>query len=324
MNEKKRSPENGIDELWGQTEPSIDEIRLKGMADFRNMALIGQALFQREAARLEKELGKDHPRPKKIQARLKTQARVVSDLEIELELAKIKVPPVPNNGALVHGRVVDLNHHGIAGLKVIMEDEKGRLIKFLGQPGTNASGYFSFAVDEKKLRKLAPLGGMYLMLSTRGGRVVYRKPDAIEAAAGDRIVVNVNLHRTDLYPVQDDGKPGPNEDEDNGQTANTWAVNGRVKDAFGNALAGVTVSLFDKELVFDDRLGISTTDKNGDFSFTYQVADFSDLIESNPDLYVEVRDQDERLLYSSRKTIRFEAGKEEIFNIRNCKRTIKE
>lgn len=82
--------------------------------------------------------------------------------------------------------------------------------------------------------------------------------------------------------------------------------------------------LFDKDLVFDDRLGITTTDENGGFNFTYQVADFSDLIESNPDLYVEVRDQDDRLLYSSSKTIRFEAGKEEIFNVSNLKRTIKE
>lgn len=68
-------------------------------------------------------------------------------------------------------------------------------------------------------------------------------------------------------------------------------VRGRVADKNGQGLAGLTVSVYDKDPLFDDRLGTATTGAQGDFRISYRTEDFQDLIEANPDLYLKVMDR---------------------------------
>ena len=325
MNEKK-SDANDNDVLWQQAGKSPDDIRVEGMTDIKNMMLLGQVLFQRDAARMEKELGKDHPRVEQIRTRLKTQAKAVSDLEIKLELEKIKVPSVPERGALVHGRVADRYNRGISGLKITIEDEKERTLRSLGWTETDASGYYALIFDSSKIKKLMNLEGAYLVISTQADKIVHREPETIKAAPGDQVVVDVTLNRVNLSPskatdttkkkqVDNDSTP-PDEPA---AASDIWIVEGRVKDASGRSLSGVTVSVFDKDLFFDDRLGTAVTDDVGNYQLVYRTKDFGDLVESNPDLYVEARDRKGRKFYSSRRSIRFEAGRKEVFNIKTKK-----
>ena len=94
-----------------------------------------------------------------------------------------------------------------------------------------------------------------------------------------------------------------------------WIVRGRVTDKEGKGLSDLVVSLYDKDLFFDDQLGQTETDDNGEYSLTYRTEDFRDLIEKKPDIYVKVLDQKGKTLYTSKKKIRFEAGRVEIVNV---------
>ena len=78
-------------------------------------------------------------------------------------------------------------------------------------------------------------------------------------------------------------------------------VRGRVTDAQSNGLARLTVSLYNKDLFFDHKLGQTETDDNGNYSLTYRTEDFRALIERKPDTYVKVLDQKEKTLYTSKK-----------------------
>ena len=50
------------------------------------------------------------------------------------------------------------------------------------------------------------------------------------------------------------------------------------------------VSLLDSDWIFDDRLGTTETDANGNFAIAYHTKDFRDLFEACPDLYIKVMD----------------------------------
>ena len=75
------------------------------------------------------------------------------------------------------------------------------------------------------------------------------------------------------------------------------------------------VSIYDADLLFDDRLGQTETDANGRYTFTYSTADFGDLFERHPDIYLKVMDRASQTLYTTENTIRCEAGHVEIVDI---------
>jgi len=94
-----------------------------------------------------------------------------------------------------------------------------------------------------------------------------------------------------------------------------WIVHGQVSFSDGRPAEGVTVRLFDRDFLFDDVLGKQKTDEFGDFRIVYHEQDFSDIIERQPDLYLQIEDDKGRILFSSQASIRYNAGKVEYFPI---------
>jgi hypothetical protein len=95
-----------------------------------------------------------------------------------------------------------------------------------------------------------------------------------------------------------------------------WVVFGQVLDASGVPAKGLTVRVFDRDRKFDDLLGETETDDNGDFSVTYHERDFKEAGEKLPELYVMVSDARGTELYTTRDDVRFRAGRSEYFLIR--------
>ena len=80
--------------------------------------------------------------------------------------------------------------------------------------------------------------------------------------------------------------------------------------------SGLFVSVYDKDLFFDDRLGQSETDANGNYSLTYRTEDFRDLIERKPDLYLKVIDKKGKTLYTTKGQVWYEAGRIETIDVK--------
>lgn len=96
----------------------------------------------------------------------------------------------------------------------------------------------------------------------------------------------------------------------------TWVVYGQIVNEADQPQANLTVKLYDQDHVYDDLLGNTTTDAQGYFTFYYQTRDFQDLFERQPDLYLEVYDRKQQLIYSSENSVHCQAGRAEVFNIR--------
>jgi carotenoid cleavage dioxygenase len=81
-------------------------------------------------------------------------------------------------------------------------------------------------------------------------------------------------------------------------------------------LAGLVVRAFDRDLIFDDRLGFTITDGDGRFEIRYASEQFRDLWESQPDIYLRVFDADgSRMLHETRDAIRWNASADEEYRI---------
>jgi hypothetical protein len=94
-----------------------------------------------------------------------------------------------------------------------------------------------------------------------------------------------------------------------------------VEEESGKPLAGLVVRAFDKDILFDDKLGKTVTDANGNFRIDYSSLDFSLLGgETSPELYVRIFDPTgKKLLWTSEKAIRREVQVEERYDIKISK-----
>lgn len=98
--------------------------------------------------------------------------------------------------------------------------------------------------------------------------------------------------------------------------ASEWVVFGQVLDASGIPVQGLSVRVFDRDRKYDDLLGETETDANGEFTVIYHERDFKEAGEKLPELYVMVSDARGTELYTTRDDVRFRAGRSEYFLIR--------
>lgn len=87
------------------------------------------------------------------------------------------------------------------------------------------------------------------------------------------------------------------------------------EDESNRPLEGLLVRAYDEDLVFDDPLGDARTDARGRFEVVYTEAQFMDLHETQPDLYLRVFDVSGTRLLHTTETRR-NADLDESFEIR--------
>jgi hypothetical protein len=95
-----------------------------------------------------------------------------------------------------------------------------------------------------------------------------------------------------------------------------FRVEGTVEEAeTGRPLAGLVVRAFDKDVFFDDELGVCITDEQGRFLIRFTQDAFRDFAETSPDLYLRVFDPKGETLLEQTPVVG-NPGSDERFNIR--------
>jgi murein tripeptide amidase MpaA len=93
-----------------------------------------------------------------------------------------------------------------------------------------------------------------------------------------------------------------------------WLIVGSVHDNNGKPVTDVVVEAKDKDIFFNDYLGVSYVDARGKFEIYYDAKDFTDLIfDKRPDIYLKVFSKDGELLHIS--PVRYNAGPKEEFRL---------
>ncbi|MDY6971959.1 MAG: hypothetical protein SV775_06490 [Thermodesulfobacteriota bacterium] len=82
------------------------------------------------------------------------------------------------------------------------------------------------------------------------------------------------------------------------------------------SIAGLTVEALDKDLLVDDRLGSSITDKEGHFEIVYDKDDFQEtFFDQKPDIYLKVKNSKGEIIYTTENKVKYEAAGVEEFNM---------
>jgi hypothetical protein len=233
-------------------------------------------------------------------------AGLIRDLKLESERAQTEIPSVDPKTWVVFGLVRDEDLKGVPALTVALYDAKANWIEESGFACTQQNG--SFRIETKDLEHVE--GPLFLRVLTAQAAHLYADTVALTPKAGGLAYREIILPEGAQVCAAPVTRP-----HDPVAAPNTWVVRGRVTDAKGKALSGLTVTLYDEDLLFDDRLGQTETDENGDYSFTYRSEDFGDLISRKPDLFLTVMSPKEEKLFTSKRKVIFQAGKIEIVNI---------
>jgi hypothetical protein len=174
--------------------------RLEALNKFKNLQIIKRVQLQYESARLSKKLGKDHPRTKQLNQRLKRNLEVINALIVEEQIARIKVPEVPKSDTLIHGRITDRNSRGIWGVNVCLSDADEHIFSKMGIPRLDDTGYYSFVIDQDTFEKISDVleKGIYIAICSKKCKVIHRECDPIKIKKGGKLVIDLVLDREEL------------------------------------------------------------------------------------------------------------------------------
>jgi class 3 adenylate cyclase len=114
--------------------------------------------------------------------------------------------------------------------------------------------------------------------------------------------------------------------EEHANRSGRFVILGKLSEAdSGNAIEGLVVRGFDKDLLFDDYLGESRSDAEGRFEIRFTDEFFADLSEKHPDIYLKIFDSTgDRELLSTKRAVRWKADSVEHFDIEIAKHLIEE
>ncbi len=165
------------------------------LRDITSLQTTIRTLLQYESKRIERNFSREHPRVKRAYAGLARNFETIRHLNSEREVARIRVPEVQRDGALIHGRIVNKQNKGLLNLVAFVEDSKGKSVRSLGTTTTDTSGYYSISIDSKTLKRLQ---NQELFLTIRGrddDKVLHPESRALELTPNNKQFIDIVLDR---------------------------------------------------------------------------------------------------------------------------------
>jgi hypothetical protein len=102
-----------------------------------------------------------------------------------------------------------------------------------------------------------------------------------------------------------------------------YEITGRIVETeTKQGVPGLIVSAFDKDMVYDDLLGDTMSDPNGNFSIKYDQSKLNSLFEAAPDIYVTVKTPSGTVLHTTNGSVRFNAQPREEFLVEIPKQSL--
>lgn len=185
--ERRELPEEEIKKKVEFSISSVENLRRQGLGRIKTLHTIKNEALEKERMRLAKKLGEDHPRVKKISARIKYNQGFFRDLNVESERADVDVPAFDRDSWTVHGRVLDKKRKGVHGLTVGLFDEKGNWIRRMGYGCTDKRGYFSitYRSEGEPRKEISGEMKVFLYVSDKSHKILYKDREALYFKIGE-------------------------------------------------------------------------------------------------------------------------------------------
>lgn len=161
----------------------------------KDIPTIQHALVQHEVKRLDRKLGRDHPRVKNLRSTLAHNADVVRSFSPDVEKEPEEEPDVGSDDSIIMGRLVDEKNIAMVGMTVDIEDESGRKIPNIGGVKTDDAGNFILRIDPQNAEKVKnQVGGTgYVTVRDHTGKVVHQDAAPLRPDKGGQMSMNVSV-----------------------------------------------------------------------------------------------------------------------------------
>lgn len=168
-----------------------DRVRLLSIV--REMQLGAQLLATLEGQRLARKSGDDDPRVAALGTRAATILERVGALDVEIEVASIRVPGVSGAETLIHGRVTDEQRIAAGGANAVLVDEKHQPVEGVEPVEIDDAGYYAFVVKPDVVTKIGTDRKLSIQVEREGVRIVPATANVFTIGAGTVAVNDVAL-----------------------------------------------------------------------------------------------------------------------------------
>ena len=296
----------------------LDTARAAGIAGLLRIREVKTDSLRRELESAQKS--GDRNAVARYTAMVEASQQMIASLRRDMAISATNIPTRKPNAVVVYGHVRRQSKgqvDPITNSRVGAFEKAGQdLGRQLAETTTNSEGYFTMEAPIKTMIEDAPNDELQDVVL---GYVGVFDPNGKKVLAARTIpLLAGSLSYRELLLTDDSSEqpwPEPPKHEDQFCSPDEWLVRGQITDERGVGIYGLIVSVYDKDFLFDDRLGQAETDQNGYYSLRYRTEDFRDLIERKPDIYILVMNSAGKTLYSSKREIRYEAGRVEIINV---------
>lgn len=169
---------------------------LLGMA--LEVQLAARLLAAEEARRLSASAGQDDSRVGRYTQANAAILRRVAALEVETQIADIRVPPVNKTETLLQGRVTDAADKATAQVQVTLIDESGAPVAGIAPVQTDASGYYAFILQPEQVQALGTNRQLTLQIGNDSGKLVPAAAKPFVLAAGQVTISETRLQSSEL------------------------------------------------------------------------------------------------------------------------------
>ena len=179
---------------------TLQEQRSELLSMVRDVQLAARLLAVAEARRLS-EAG-DDPRVAHYLNGSDAILRRAAALEIETEIANIRVPPLTKHETLLQGRITDESARATAHVAVTLVDEKGAPVVGVASVETDDSGYYAFILQPAQVDAIGAGRKLTLQVGSASGKLVPAAAQAFTLASGEVKVGETRLQPSELEKLR--------------------------------------------------------------------------------------------------------------------------
>lgn len=170
MNATRKASSTFRTDLLGLVDDLNDQA-VSSLEQMRELQLAARSLLDTEALRLARKRGADAPQVQALKARASNRVDMVRAIDVEAQIAAVRVPRVDKTDTLIQGRITDSAARGVTGVTVKLMDESGKAVTGVEAVRTDANGYYAVVLKPAQAEALADQK-LKIAVATDAGQVL--------------------------------------------------------------------------------------------------------------------------------------------------------
>ena len=198
---KNLSPSAFPDDLEGVFE-LLQEQRSSALVHAADVLKAARLLALEEARRLGQKAGPVDPRVTRYGNSAQAMQRRIAALDVEAEIASIRVPTVTGTETLLHGRVTDDAARAVAHVQVVLLDDAGKPLAGVTPVETDDAGYYKFILQSEQLGAAGSKRKLSLQVGNGSASLVPAQAQPFTLGSGRVAVSEVRLAGGELEKLR--------------------------------------------------------------------------------------------------------------------------